>query len=250
MPGVMNRYIKYESAGDQYVGRCVSGRDRLSKRFAESLPYFDLSDYSGLEREQKLRQLDRWIKDRMPAVASANDAVFYLFKMCLASLIHHREWLNETLHSESPVRMTSFWYEDIPLADHVTTKFPWTRTNDTPEFTGIPIDVLYMAKVEEQNAIIARLEERLQSAEERLLQDNNRVVAEVTEHMDKALDERAVGGESFSMGRDIIKKLDTLINISKQDYVHRVDNATNNGDDDEDDDNNNNGDDDDDDYYG
>ena len=133
MPGVMNRYIKYESAGDQYVGRysivlhsccclshsflttliwfnhrCVSGRDRLSKRFAESLPYFDLSDYSGLEREQKLRQLDRWIKDRMPAVAATNDAVFYLFKMCLASLIHHREWLNETLHSESPVRMTSF----------------------------------------------------------------------------------------------------------------------------------------------
>jgi len=155
-----------------------------------------------------LRQLDRWIKDRMPEVAAINDAVFYLFKMCLASLIHHREWLNESLHSESPIRMTSFWYEDIPLANHVTTKFPWTRTSDTPEFTGIPIDVLYMAKIEEQNAIIARLEERL-------IQDNNHVVSEITQHIDTALDDRAVGGESFSMGRDIIKKLDTLITRSE-----------------------------------
>lgn len=167
-----------------------------------------------------MRQLDRWIKDRMPEVAAINDAVFYLFKMCLASLIHHREWLNESLHSESPIRMTSFWYEDIPLANHVTTKFPWTRTSDTPEFTGIPIDVLYMAKIEEQNAIIARLEERL-------IQDNNRVVSEITQHIDTALDDRAVGGESFSMGRDIIKKLDTLITRSEQDYAHQVDNATN-----------------------
>lgn len=183
----------------------------------------------------------------MPAVAAVNDSVFYLFKMCLASLIHHREWLNQSLHSESLIRMTSFWYEDIPLADHVTTKFPWTPTNDTPEFTGIPIDVLYyMAKVEEQNAIIARLEQRLLQAEERLLQDNNRVVSEVTQHMDKALDDCAVGGESFSMGRDIIQKLDALINMSKQDHAHRVDNATNDHHDDDDDgnDGDNN------DYYG
>jgi hypothetical protein len=36
MPGVTNRYIKYEDAGDQYVGRCVSGRNRMGRRFAES----------------------------------------------------------------------------------------------------------------------------------------------------------------------------------------------------------------------
>lgn len=163
----------------------------------------------------------------MPEAAAVNDAVFYLFKMCLASLIHHRQWLNESLHSESPIRLTSFWYEDIPLADHVTTKFPLTRTNDTPEFTGIPIDVLYMAKIEEQNAIIARLEERL-------IQDNNRVVGEITGHIDKALDDRDVGGEGFLMGRDIIEKLDTLITRSTADYAHRVDNATNNNNDDDD----------------
>ena len=61
----------------------------------------------------------------------------------------------------------------------------------------------------------------------RLIQDKNRVVSEITQHIDTALDDCAVGGESFSMGRDIIKKLDTLITRSEQDYAHQVDNATN-----------------------
>ena len=30
IPGVMNRYIKYESAGGQFTGKCVSGRSRMS----------------------------------------------------------------------------------------------------------------------------------------------------------------------------------------------------------------------------
>ena len=38
MPGVMNRYMRYESAGDEYVGRSVCGQVWLGKRFAESSP--------------------------------------------------------------------------------------------------------------------------------------------------------------------------------------------------------------------
>ena len=36
----------------------------------------------------------------------------------------------------------------IPFSDHVMTCFPWNRTVDMPEITGLPIDVLYMVKVE------------------------------------------------------------------------------------------------------
>ena len=39
MPCVLNRYIKYENAGDQFVGKCVSGRSRKSKEFVASPPY-------------------------------------------------------------------------------------------------------------------------------------------------------------------------------------------------------------------
>ena len=36
MPGVMNHYIKYESPGDQFTGKFVSGRSRMSTEFAIS----------------------------------------------------------------------------------------------------------------------------------------------------------------------------------------------------------------------
>ncbi|KAL3778149.1 hypothetical protein ACHAWO_010885 [Cyclotella atomus] len=95
MPGVMNRYIKFEAAGDQYVGRCVSGRNRLGTRFAESIPYFDMSEYSPIEKELMMREQDQWIKERMSADGAINDGVFCLFKTCLASFLFHWDWLQK-----------------------------------------------------------------------------------------------------------------------------------------------------------
>ena len=48
MGGVKDRYLKRESAGDQYVGRCAAGLDQLSKQFAVSPPYFD---FTGIDEE-------------------------------------------------------------------------------------------------------------------------------------------------------------------------------------------------------
>ena len=197
--------------------RCVSGRKRLDKSFAESIPYFDFSDSDALEKELKMRQLDRWIKDRM-LNGGENESIFYLFKSCLASLIHHRPWLNRTLHDENPIRISPYWYEDIPYANQVTTRYPWTRTEDTPEFTGIPVDVLYLAKIEEQTKKIEELEQRL-------LRDNDRVIKTVNDHIDEALDARAVGGESYGMAKTMMQKLDQLIETSEKAFNDRVQNA-------------------------
>ena len=204
MPGVMSRYIKHESAGDRYVGRCVSGRNRLDKRFAESIPYFDLSEFDSLEKENEMRQLDRWIKDRMSEAGAVNDAVFCMFKSCLASFYHHREWLDETLHARSPIRTSIFWLDECPFAKYVVTRFPWTATNDTPNFRGIPVDVLYLAKIEQ-------MQSRIDELEAKLLEDNNRVIDKITQHIDKSLDERAVGGEGYGLTRTVVEKLDLLI---------------------------------------
>ena len=51
MPGVMNSYIEYESAGDQFTGKCVSGRSRMSTEFAISPACFDFTSYDESERE-------------------------------------------------------------------------------------------------------------------------------------------------------------------------------------------------------
>ena len=44
MGEVKDSYLKRESAGNQYVGRCTAGLDQLSKNFAVSPPYFDFTD--------------------------------------------------------------------------------------------------------------------------------------------------------------------------------------------------------------
>lgn len=49
MGGVKDRYLKYEAAGDQYVGRCACGLDQLSKEFGISPVYFDFSHIGTVE---------------------------------------------------------------------------------------------------------------------------------------------------------------------------------------------------------
>lgn len=51
MGPVKERYLHYEKAGDEYVGRCVCGFSSLSIDFAVIPPHFELND----ERQKILR---------------------------------------------------------------------------------------------------------------------------------------------------------------------------------------------------
>jgi hypothetical protein len=86
----------------------------------------------------------------------------------------------------------------------VTTRFPWNATKDTPQFTGIPIDIIYLKKIEELLLHIERLEAKIEEG-------NNRVIDQISNHVDKSLDDRMVGGESYGMSRAVIDKLDLVI---------------------------------------
>ena len=52
MGPVKDRYIHYEKAGDQFVGRCATGISSLGKEFACSPVYFDLSDKPAGTKEK------------------------------------------------------------------------------------------------------------------------------------------------------------------------------------------------------
>jgi hypothetical protein len=204
MPGVMSRYIRYEAAGDMYVGRSVCGRHRLEKEFAESIPYFDFSEFSGEDKEEKRREVDAWIRERMPEEGRNNDVVFCLFKTCIASLVYHRQFLDGVLHPENAIRCSVFWSEKIPYEDHVVTRFPWNRTSDTPEISGLPIDVLYMSKIE-------TLLEQISELKEALIMDNARLEKSIVDKVEHSLDMRSVGGEGYGLSKQIDSKLDELI---------------------------------------
>ena len=156
----------------------------MTKTFAVSPAYFDFSSCSRAEKEQNEKIVDGWIKDRMPDAAKSNAKVFALFKMCIASLEHHRSFLDENLHSHSNVRASIFMLETAPFADYVTSKYPWDKTSDTPEITGIPPDVLVLAEFESMRTKMDEMKISIGSDFEKTLK--------------KELDDREVGGTVFT----------------------------------------------------
>ena len=199
LPGVLNRYIKIADAGDQHVGKVVCGRDRMSVDFTESLPYFDFSDFVGAEYVARHATVNAWIKDRMPVDARSNEGVFSLFKACIASLAYHKQKgnLDSIMHSNCLVRSSAFWMEDIPYADNVTTKYPWNKTRDTPELTGLPPDVNLLVEVQTLKEELAQMREDLKTNFKEVLVNE--------------LDTRNVGGANHTQSNIILEKLDALL---------------------------------------
>lgn len=124
MPGVLNRYIKYENAGDQFVGKAVSGRTRNKKEFGESPAYWDFTSDDEGERERKFGLVADWLKAHLPASARENHKVFALFRMAVATIVQHGVYLDTHLHPRSTLRTNLLWTDDIPFADAIVTKFP------------------------------------------------------------------------------------------------------------------------------
>ena len=108
MPGVLNRYIRYENAGDQFVGKCVSGRSRKSKEFASSPPYWNFSAEGRDAKEAFEDCLDSWLRDHLPEEAKDNLKVFAVYKMSMALIVYHREYLEEHIHPHSILRYSLF----------------------------------------------------------------------------------------------------------------------------------------------
>jgi hypothetical protein len=199
MPGVLNRYIKYENAGDQFVGKCVSGRSRKSKEFAASPPYWDFSTEEREEKEACEHRLHGWLRDHLPEEAKDNLKVFAVYKMSMANIVHHREYLEEHLHQDCILRYSSFWagVDDIPFPEKVVVKYPWNATCDTPEITGIPPDIVLLAEMEALQLQMRELKDELKSSFKSTLIEQ--------------LDEREVGGSGFARGNEILEKVEALL---------------------------------------
>ena len=79
----------------------------------------------------------------------------------------------------------------------MTTKYPWNNTSATPEMTGIPADVLLMAKMEDMKVIISDLKCLLKTSLKTTL---------AREH-----DAREVGGSVYAQSKDIMTNFNTLL---------------------------------------
>ena len=197
MPGVMNRYIKYENAGDQFVCKCVSGRSRNNTMFAASSSYWDFLAEDAETGESQKAKLKVWLKDRLPEEAKDNERVYAVHKMAVAAIAFRRNYLDNHLHPESTLRSSTIWNDDVPYHDKVVVKYPWNETADTPKITGLPPDIVLLAKLQTMKMEMDALKADLQASFESTLT--------------RQLDEREVGGSGFARGNEILGKLDTLL---------------------------------------
>lgn len=206
MGGVKDRYLKYEGAGDQYVGRCASGLDQLSKEFAISPAYFDHSHIEDeMERLATKRKVTEWIEARLTNKANISPETGHLILMAFASLCYHRKYLETNLAQESCLRASAF-FKDVPddIMKCAQVRCPWKRTEYTPKATGVPPHVLVMAEFEE-------LKEKFDSLREGITGD-----------IANMMDERGVGGSEFHTNSILNaiassqKKIDDILLMSRR----------------------------------
>jgi hypothetical protein len=197
MGHVKERYLQYEKAGDQYLGRVVCGLDVNEASFGVSPPYFD----TDLETIEKIHSL---LKDYAVGGNRVTADMHRVFYFCYASLCYHRDFLTKILHKRSKLQASPF-YNSMPNYAKVAAvvKLPWTKTATTPVFTGLPPHVVLLAKCEE-----LKLE---------LKQAKEDIIAGVKED----LDNRRLGSQSYFDKEEIIGKMTEYHNevLKRVDHV-------------------------------
>jgi hypothetical protein len=125
----------------------------------------------------------------MPIPAYLTLAILALFKACIQCLIYHKSFLLEKLHRKSSVRNSLFMTEEIPHSSFVTVKYPWNSSDDTPEISGLPPDILMLSEFESVRQELNELKTSITSA--------------VAKTVGEELDKRYVGGSELEMMRKV-----------------------------------------------
>ena len=151
--------------------------------FAVLPPYFD-ADHATIKKIHLLLKGYAVRGDRVTA------DMHRVFNFCYASLCYHREYLERNLHQSSKLQVSPF-YNTIPnfVIDAAVVKLPWTKTEATPVFTGLPPHVVILATCEELKLELRRTREE--------------IVSDVKED----LDNRRIGSQSYFDKEEIIGKM-------------------------------------------
>mmetsp|Transcript_5168 Transcript_5168/g.8737 ORF Transcript_5168/g.8737 Transcript_5168/m.8737 type:complete len:863 (-) Transcript_5168:24-2612(-) len=162
--GVKEMYLFRQDAGDLNVGRRAACLDIETKEFGISPPYFDCSDLDEDGKLAVMNKVERWMKERIPKVDSIPANSWNLAVQCFASVCYQHSYLLANLDMACPLRF-ALVFRDIPeeFRNRAKVAFPWNKTRDTPRFNGIPPHVLHIAKMEELENKIDRMEENLMS---------------------------------------------------------------------------------------
>jgi hypothetical protein len=146
--GMDKKYVRYEAAADQFIGRILAMLDVNSPNFAVLAPHFDLIDNEVLQA----------VKDCFPNAADSLNSVLV---NCLASLIFHQDYFHRVLPQNHKLLQCVVFTQGyaLRLRHRVALSFPGDKVSPS----GIPAHVGVMVRIE-------RLEEESKALPERLKQ--------------------------------------------------------------------------------
>jgi hypothetical protein len=127
----MDRYLKYESAGDMFVGRTVSGLPLHKSDFEVLPPHFKFRDY------EESRFVSKWVELLFP-ICKKIRSFQLVCQFLLASILYHFEFLDENLHPSHILRSTAI-FENIEMRTKLKSLVHLNSDELLP--TGIPLYV-------------------------------------------------------------------------------------------------------------
>ena len=110
MGPVKERYIHYEKAGDQFVGRTVCGLDVTSEEFGVTTCHFDFTAIEEEEeRVQVKAEIEKTIRDYFGSGNELPPAVYIMCYYFFATLSYHYTFLQATLESTDRLRQSTIF---------------------------------------------------------------------------------------------------------------------------------------------
>ena len=105
MGNVKDRYIHCEKAGDEFVGRSITGISSLSRHFATSPVYFEPDAVEDGDMYEELdKKVENLISDTLVRKTKTSGATFAMLKYVVANLCYHYQFLENTLPLNHCVR--------------------------------------------------------------------------------------------------------------------------------------------------
>ena len=188
MGGTRDKYIKYESAGDQFLGRTLCGLNSLVKEFSISPPFFNMNN-------NELTQVDHLIRTHIVGAGACTASMFEVLRMTFASIVFHQNYLMNKLHIQHRFRAHPFLTHMPESLDRSRCRpMLYDEANgceNCPRLTGIPPHVAILNEM-------ATLKEML-----------NKSTSDLRSTLHQELNLRGIGGEAFQANAilDDVKKV-------------------------------------------
>ena len=182
LQGVADTYLRYQSAGDQYVGRTVAGLPVDQPEFAILPPFF-------IEEGPFLAEAIETCFPQMP------EHLYGIAKFALASVVYHREFLKKTLPKTHQLFGTPLFVSPTminELAPKIDCRL--NKPSDHMRATGIPPHITSLCSFK---VVIGQLKDMIPKIEQ--------VAPTVVDGVAQELEARAIGAGTVT--RDQVQKL-------------------------------------------